>query len=129
MPADTPEYSTLMTRRIQRILLVCNNFDRYILEEDGHIEARISREFSELKLTNPPSIERAESTVDALRILEEGRSFDLIITMYNVGEINVFDFSHRVKALFPETAIVLLSSYSKEIYHLITQHGQMCCGS
>ena len=79
-----------MTRRIRRILLVCNNYDSFSLEEDGHIEEQISREYAELNLSNPPSILRAESTIDALEVLKgDDGQFDLIITMYNVGELDV----------------------------------------
>lgn len=109
-----------MTRRIRRILLVCNNYDSFSLEEDGHLEALITREYAELKLSNPPAFERASSTIEALEILRESADrFDLIITMYNVGKLDVFTFSAQAKQLYPDTPIVLLSSFSREIYKLI----------
>ena len=37
------ETVTLMSRRIRRILLVCNNYDNFSLEEDGRLDMRISR--------------------------------------------------------------------------------------
>lgn len=113
------EYTSLMSKRIRRILLVCNNYDSYSLEEDGRIEAQITHEYSELNLSNPPSIVRAESTMEALKIAETGESFDLIITMYNVGEVDVFEFSKRMKEMAPNTPIVLLTAFSKEIYKQI----------
>ncbi|MBO7078142.1 MAG: hypothetical protein J6W01_07890, partial [Bacteroidales bacterium] len=66
-----------MARRIRRILLVCNNYDSFSLEEDGHIEALITKEYSDLNLSNPPAIVRAESTLEALEILKGGEGFDL----------------------------------------------------
>ena len=108
--------ATLMSRRIRRILLVCNNYDNFSLEEDGRLDMRISREYSELNLSNPPQFVRVETTADALRLVEEGESFDLVITMYNVGSIDVFDFSGKMKAVAPDTPIVLLTSYSKEVW-------------
>ena len=110
-----------MSRRIRRILLVCNNYDTFSLEEDGRIEPKISREYLDLNLSNPPSFVRAESTLEALALAEKGERFDLIITMYNVGELNVFDFSRKMKTLDPNTPIVLLCSYSKEIYRQISE--------
>ena len=110
----------LMLRRIRRILLICNNYDSFSLEEDGHIEEQIRREYADLSLSNPPSFDRAESTLDALELLRQPScSYDLIITMYNVGELDVFEFSRQAKALSPNTPIVLMSSYSKEIYRHI----------
>lgn len=110
------DYTQLMSRRIRRILLICNNYDSYILEEDGHIESLISQEYSDLNISNPPAIVRAESTMDALELLERGEKFDLVMTMFNVGELDVFDFSHRCKSIAPDTNIVLILSYSKELY-------------
>ena len=95
----TETATPLMARRIRRILLVCNNYDKFALEEDGRIEPRITAEYSELNLSNPPVFERAESTVEALEMMEKGAQYDLVITMYNVGEVDVFDFSERVKAI------------------------------
>ena len=112
----------LMTRRIRRILLVCNNYDSYSLEEDGHIEAQIAEDYSALNLSNPPEIIRVETTVEALEKVRGGERFDLVITMYNVGEVSVFDFSCQMKQLVPDTPIVLLASFSREIYRRIQDH-------
>lgn len=109
----------LMSKRIRRILLVCNNYDSYSLEEDGRVEAQISREYSELNLSNPPVFERVESTLEALALLESGERFDLAISMYNVGEVDVFEFSRRLKEYSPEMPVVLLTSFSRELYRKI----------
>ena len=113
--------ASLMARRIRRILLVCNNYDNFSLEEDGRLDARISREYSELNLSNPPIFERVESTSRALSKVEAGERFDLVITMYNAGEPDVFDFSAKMKEYCPDTPIVLLTSFSKEIYRRIEE--------
>ena len=47
-----------MQHRIHKILLVCCTYDGYILEEDGHIESQINREYMELNMSNPPSLTR-----------------------------------------------------------------------
>jgi len=111
-----------MMKRINKILLICNNYDSYALEEDGRIEAAIAQEYSELKLTStPPSIERVESTMDAMEVIKGGAHFDLVITMYNVGELDVFDFSHQFKAICPDTPLILLMAFAKELYRQIEQ--------
>ena len=112
---------SLMSRRISRILLVCNNYDNFSLEEEGRLDLRISREYSELNLSNPPVFERAETTSGALEKAERGEHFDLIIAMYNSGEVDVFDFSRQMKAICPETPIVLLASYSREVWRKMRQ--------
>ena len=119
--SNNTDYTQLMARRIRRILLVCNNYDSFALEEDGHIEAQITQDYAELNLSNPPAIVRAESTVDALEVLRSDTNFDLIITMYNVGKLDVFGFSLQAKELAPDTPVVLLSSFSREIYRHIAE--------
>ncbi len=116
-----------MVKRVKRILLVCNNYDSFALEEDGRIDVQIAQEYAELNLSNPPSITRAETTKEALSAIEERKAskklpFDLILTMYSVGELDVFDFAKEAKLLMPDCPIVLLSAFSKEIYNRIEQH-------
>ncbi|MBR6493633.1 MAG: phosphoenolpyruvate synthase [Paludibacteraceae bacterium] len=111
-----------MEKRVRRILLVCNNYDSFALEEDGRIDVQIAQEYSELNLSNPPSIVRAESTREGLSLVESGEHFDLILTMYSAGELDVFEFAHEAKKLLPECPIVLLSAFSKEVYHRIEKH-------
>ncbi len=96
------DYTRLMTRKIRSILLICNNYDSFSLEEDGHIEGQISQDYAELNLSNPPSIDRVESTLEALELLKhQGDRYDLIITMFNVGKLDVFEFSRLAKVIAP----------------------------
>ena len=119
---ERSNYTSLMERRVKRILLVCNNYDSFALEEDGRIDVQIAQEYAELNLSNPPSITRAETTREALTRVENGESFDAIITMYSQGELDVFDFAKAAKQLLPDCPIVLLSAFSKEIFNRIKQH-------
>lgn len=118
---DNQEPHQFMQHRIHKILLVCCTYDGYILEEDGHIESQINREYMELNMSNPPSLTRVESTAEALKVLRENDDFDFVLTMYNVGEPNVFDFAREVKTLHPNLPVVLLTSFSKEIYRQIDE--------
>ncbi len=111
-----------MARRIRRILLVCNNYDNFSLEEDGHLDARIAREYAELNLSNPPEFVRAASTMEALEMAASGERWDLVITMYNVGEVDVFTFSHKMKEYDADVPIILLTSFSKEVYRQMEEH-------
>lgn len=119
-------FTQLMTRKVRRILLVCNNYDSFALEEDGHIEDQIAREYEELTLSNPPSVTRVESTIEALELAGRGEKFDMVITMYNVGEVDVFEFSRRMKEFSPDTPIVLIAAFSKEIYRKIAEKSASC---
>ena len=115
------DYGSLMSRRIRHILLVCNSYDSYALEEDGRIDARIQQEYNELSLSNPPAISRVETPMEALDLVRKGESFDLVMTMYNVGTIDVFTFAEQMKELQPSTPIVLLTNSTKEIHRRISE--------
>ena len=121
-------YTSLMARRVRRILLVCNNYDSFALEEDGRIDVQIAQEYLELNLSNPPAIVRAETTREALSIVESQKSkveskdsFDLILVVYSAGGNEVWDFAKEAKGILPNCPIVLLSSFSKEVYRRMEQ--------
>ena len=120
------ENTPLMARRIRRILLVCNNYDNFSLEEDGRLDMRIAREYTELNLSGPPVFERVETTRAALEKAASGERWDLVMTMYNVGEVDVFDFASRMKTSAPETPVVLLTSFSKEVYRQLESKDRSC---
>ena len=115
--------TSLMSKRVRRILLVCNNYDSFALEEDGRIDVQIAQEYLELNLSNPPSIKRAETTDEALSIIEnrKNESFDLIILVYSAGGNEVWEFAQAAKETMPFCPIVLLSSFSKEVHRRIEQ--------
>ena len=106
-----------MEKRVRRILLVCNNYDSFALEEDGRIDVQIAQEYAELNLSNPPAITRAETTQEALELL--GEPFDLILLVYSAGGSEVWDFAAQAKQHLPQCPIVILSSFSKEVYQRV----------
>lgn len=117
---NKPQYR-FMKYRIHKILLVCCSYDGYILEEDGHIESQINQEYIDLNMSNPPSFTRVSSTREALDLLAEDDSFDFILTMYNVGELDVFTFAKIVKERHPLIPVALLTSFSKDIYRRLEE--------
>lgn len=114
-------FQQLMQHRIRKILLICSSYDAYILEEDGRLESQINQDYYELNLSNPPSITRVTTAEEALDALRREKDFDLAITMYNVGEMSVFDFAKRAKEQHPGLPVVLLANFSKDIYRKIDQ--------
>ena len=116
MPDESRTHYRFMKYRIHKILLVCCSYDGYILEEDGHIESQINQEYLDLNMSNPPSFTRVSSTREAFEALAEDDSYDFILTMYNVGEPDVFTFAKLAKERHPQIPIALLTSFSKDIY-------------
>jgi CheY-like chemotaxis protein len=111
--ADT-SFHKLMQRRIHKVLLICSSYDAFILEEDGRIEEQIFKEYVSLNLRYPPSFCKVNSGQEALDRLKD-ESFDLIISMLNIGEMDIFSLAHTFKDLDPETPIVVLTHFSREV--------------
>lgn len=116
-PAEFSEidYHHLMQRRINKILLVSSSYEGFVLEEDGRIDSQITQEYIDLNLSNPPSITRVSSSIEALELLEMQTGFDLIISMYNVGKLDVFSFGKIIRQKYPHIPFVLLTSFSKDM--------------
>ena len=118
--------TALMAKRIRRILLVCNNYDNFSLEEDGRLDMRIAQEYADLNLSGPPVFERVSSTREALEKSAAGERWDLVITLYNVGEVDVFSFAAQMKEVNPGMPVVLLTSFSKEVYRQLENRDTSC---
>ena len=108
-----------MQFRIHKILFVCSSYDGYTLEEDGHIDLQINNEYNELNMSNPPAIVRVSSAAEALERLGGEEKFDIVLTMYNVGGMTVFDFATTIKQMYPQMPVFLITSFSREIYRRV----------
>ncbi|MEN8187169.1 MAG: PEP/pyruvate-binding domain-containing protein [Bacteroidota bacterium] len=107
-------FNELMQKRIYKVLIVCSNYDYYMLEEDGRIDEQIFNEYTALSLRYPPSFLHANSVRRALKILNSDK-IDLVITWLDIGDYKAFETSKKIKEKFPEVPIVALSHYSSEL--------------
>jgi len=112
------DFKDLMRFRINDILLVSSLYDFYTLVEDGQLSEAIFNEFFELNLHYVPHITRVNSGEMALRLLEE-RSFDLVITMLQLGDMDHISFCQKVKSLNPELPVILLAYQTRELQLLL----------
>lgn len=113
-------YASLIKIRIRKIMMICSNYDAFILEEDGQIDTQIYREYIDLNLSNPPQFVWVKTSAEAASVLQKENNIDMIICMYNVGDKDVFDFSKTIKKSRPDVPFVLLTHFSKEIYHRLS---------
>lgn len=104
-----------MSQKVTRILLVCSAYDQFTIEEDGRIDMQIKTEYSELSLSQPPRFTRIDNGEEALELLASSEKFDIVITMFNIGEMSPFEFAKRMKQSYADIPLVLLTSFSHEI--------------
>jgi len=107
-------FNLLMQKRIHRVLLICSNYDNYMLEEDGRIDEQIFNEYVSLNLRYPPVFVQTDNTEDALDLLKEG-NIDLVISMLSLKGADVFALAKRIKAEYEHIPIVVLTYFSREV--------------
>ena len=107
-------FDLLMQKRIHRVLIICSNYDSYMLEEDGRIDEQIFNEYVSLNLKYPPSFVQTDNAEDAFSILEEG-NIDLVISMLSLRGTDVFALAKRIKAGYEKIPIVVLTYFSREV--------------
>lgn len=105
------DFSTLMQKRIYRILIVCSNYDFYILEEDGRIEEQIFNEYNALNFRFPPVVLHADSEEKASLLLSTV-DIDLVIYMINPHQTIPDTWLREVKQLYPHVPVVMLVYFS-----------------
>ncbi|MBO7640777.1 MAG: phosphoenolpyruvate synthase [Bacteroidales bacterium] len=122
MTANGPDKKTLNSLiqfRIRRILMICSNYDAFIMEEDGRIESQIRQEYIDLNLSGPPQFTWANSSAKARELLAD-HDFDMIICMFNEQDAGIFEFAREIKASGKDLPFVLLMHYSKQIRRRVT---------
>jgi CheY-like chemotaxis protein len=107
-------FDLLMQKRIHRVLVICSNYDNYMLEEDGRIDEQIFNEYVSLHLRYPPTFIQTDNTDDAFRILQNG-NVDLVISMLSLKGTDVFALAKRIKESFKNIPIVVLTYFSREV--------------
>ncbi len=117
-------FPQLMKRRVEEILLVSSAYDAFSFEEDGLLSEVIYTDYSDLGLTHAPSVTRVATGEAALAALRE-RKYDLVITMLQVGDMDVFRFSAAARQITPATPLVLLTSSSWELARVTQQRGNL----
>ncbi|HYE69118.1 MAG TPA: response regulator, partial [Anaerovoracaceae bacterium] len=101
-------FHDLMKFRVREILLVSTPYDSFVLEEDGHLSDKIFSEYLDLNLQFVPRIAHASSAAEAFEALKS-RTYDLVITMPRISDMNPLEFSRLVKEAYPEKPVVMLT--------------------
>ena len=107
-------FDLLMHKRIHRVLIICSNYDNYMLEEDGRIDEQIFNEYVSLSLRYPPSFIQTDNAEDAFRILG-GEKIDLVISMLSIKGTDTFALAKQIKSSYEKIPIVVLTYFSREV--------------
>jgi CheY-like chemotaxis protein len=101
-------FHDLMNFRVREILLVSSLYDAFVLEEDGRLAERIFSEYVDLNLHFIPRITKVATAEEAFHALKS-RSFDLVITMTRISDMDPLEFGRKIKQQDPDKPVVLLT--------------------
>lgn len=101
-------FHDLMQFRVREILVVSSPYDAFVLEEDGRLSEKIFSEYLDLNLQFVPRITRVATAEEAFSTLKE-RSYDLVITMTRLADMNPLVFGLKIKETYKGKPVVLLT--------------------
>ncbi len=121
---DTEIYHDLMRERVREILLVATLYDSFILQQEGRISEKIYDEYFMLSLSNAPRITHAETGKTAIDLLSR-KSFDLVVIMLRINEVNPVPLAEQIRQLKPDLPVVLLLNDNTDIPVLFKWESQL----
>jgi len=107
-------FQDLMLYRVHEILLIASPYDAYILEQDGKLTEQILNEYIGMNLSYAPRVWNATSAKSAMDMLSK-RSFDLIIIMMRIPDMNSIDLGIKIKIKYPYKPSILLAFDESEV--------------
>lgn len=113
-------FSQLMNKRINKVLLICSQYDAFMLEEDGRIDEQIFNEYVALNLRYPPQFIQVSSVQEVFNVLENN-TIELVINMLSVQGMDPFLLSTKIKEAYEDIPIVVLTPFSHEVSKRLRQ--------
>ena len=107
-------FKDLMQRRIFNVLLISSSYDAFMLEDDGRVEEQLFFEYMALNLSSPTRFTQVSDYETAFSHLV-AKKYDLVIAMPGVDISETFVQAKKMKWLYPEVPIVVLTPFSREV--------------
>ena len=107
-------FQDLMLFRVHEILLVSSPYDSFILEEEGQLTEQILEEYIGMSLNYAPRVSRSSTAKSAFNRLKK-RSFDMVIIMLRISDMNPIKFAEKIRNQYPKTPVFLLAFDESEI--------------
>jgi len=112
-------FQDLMQYRIHEILLIASPYDAFILEQDGKLTEQILSEYIGLNLSYAPRVWNASTANSAFKMLDN-RSYDLIIIMMRISDMNPITLGKKLRKTYPKKPLVLFAFDESEIKRINT---------
>ena len=116
------KFQKLMRYKIREILLVSSLYDYYLFEEDGRLYELIRQEYQVLNLSQAPEITHVTTGTEAIELLIQENSFDMIITTLHIEDMHVIKLAELIRKAGSNTPIILLAYDNRERKELVTNY-------
>lgn len=113
------KFQKLMQHKIREILLVSSIYDNYLFEEDGRLYELIRQEYQTLNLSHAPEITHVTTGLEAIELLTNESTFDLIITTLHLDDMHVIKFAQMIRQAGINLPIILLAYDNRERKELV----------
>ena len=113
----TWDFQDLMQYRIHEILLIASPYDAFILEQDGKLTEQILSEYIGMNLSYAPRVWNASTGVTAFNMLDS-RTYDLIIIMMRISDINSITLGKKLRKKYPKIPLVLFAFDESEVQRI-----------
>lgn len=101
-------FTSLMMKHIFNVLLVCSDYDRFLIDGDGRVEEQLFFEYTQLGLSSPPKITHTSSPSRAIKLMNK-YNFQLVLTMLDPGKEETETMLKGLRKNFPDIPVVALS--------------------
>src|SRR5680860_758565 len=90
-------FEDLMSSRVENIILVSSLYDKFILQEDGHLSEVILGEFLDLQLHHTTGLTHVSTGKEAVEIAKKDPHSNLVITAIRVGDMNAAELARTMR--------------------------------
>ncbi|MEF8831975.1 MAG: PEP/pyruvate-binding domain-containing protein [Candidatus Thermoplasmatota archaeon] len=109
LPSSKTRSKDLEASFIDDVLLFCNSFDYFLIQEEGRLDALIEDKFSSGGLRQPPKIQHAETKKECSEILKK-LDIDMLIIFGTPLENDIEKFSQWLETSCEELPVVWISN-------------------
>jgi len=115
-------FEDLMSSRVENIILVSSLYDKFILQEDGHLSEVILGEFLDLQLHHTTGLTHVSTGKEAVEIAKKDPHSNLVITAIRVGDMNAAELARTMRKEGLDIPVIVLAYDAGELADFTSRH-------
>ncbi|MDP6540008.1 MAG: PEP/pyruvate-binding domain-containing protein [Planctomycetota bacterium] len=115
-------FHELMRHRVKRILLVSSVYDSFVMSEEGHLAEALLSQFIDFDRSSIPDVVQVASGAEVLELLEEGNSFDLVVSSLETTDCDAVRLTNRLREAGFDLPVIALAFSPRELHEFVTDN-------